>query len=797
MLSQLRWRKILRELPGSRTPLVVICLAIGTAIVGTMIATLAVLNTNIERQFRDANAASATLVIPEGFDRAFVDSVRTMPEIEDAEGRGVFQSRVKVGQGEYVPMLFFAIDAYADMRINKALPERGAWPPADGELSVERSSLRLPALKAAQVGDTLVVEKATGKPRALTLSGLTYDITQEPSARTGVAYGYITLDTLEALGAPRSFNQLTITVAQEKLDERHIRAVVDKIEQKVKDSGRTVASSSIPDPETYWLSDAVAGLGLVLIGLGLLTFLGGLFLVINTITAILAQQVRQIGEMKAIGAQTRQMVAMYMSYVAIYSLLAALIAIPLAALGGSSFSATLADTLNIKLQGSQVPLQALASVAALVFAAPMLAALYPILAGARVTVREAISDYGVPPARLGKSVLDRLLEGIRGVPRPILLSLRNTVRRKGRLILTLVALVLSGAVFMAATNLRAALQGATEQIFTYRNYQIRVYLDRPYRTSALAQRLLSVPGVRGIEAHNFTTDAYRKYPDSRLGTRAALLALNPSTAMFHAPIIEGRWLNADDQAAIVINTRYLQEEPDIRLGDTVSFTINQTDDLALRVVGIAEEALSLPSIYLPNTYFERTLAGKVGVANGAWVATGARDPALVARDLAAQLDAGGINVAKIDTVAEEKNFIVAHTNILTLFLRVMAVLLVIVGALGLMGTISLNVIERKREFGIMRAIGASHGAIQSIVIAEGVCVALLSWLLGVLVAAVPTKLIGDAVGSRLLKAPLAFTFVPSGPITWLIIILVIAVLASYLPARNAARVEVQTLLAYE
>jgi len=68
---------------------------------------------------------------------------------------------------------------------------------------------------------------------------------------------------------------------------------------------------------------------------------------------------------------------------------------------------------------------------------------------------------------------------------------------------------------------------------------------------------------------------------------------------------------------------------------------------------------------------------------------------------------------------------------------------------------SLNVIERKREFGIMRAIGASHGAIQWIVITEGVCVALLSWLLSVLTAAAPTKVIGDAVGSRLLKAPLS------------------------------------------
>lgn len=796
MVSRLRWRKILRELAGARTPLVVLCLAIGAAIVGTMITTQAVLNTNIERQLQEAHGASALLIIPEGFDRAFVDSIRRMPEVEGAEGRGVVQLRINTAQDSFVRVVLFAIEAYDDIRINTVTPEQGAWPPKNGEIWLERSSLSLRQLQALRIGDSLAIEKENGKTRSLRLSGLTYDFNQSPSLTTGLAYGYITLDTLESLGFPRSFNQLSITVSQNTLDERHIRAVADRVEQKIDDSGRTVAARSIPEPGKYPLSDALAGLGAALVGIGALTLVGGLFLVINTINALLAQQMRQIGIMKAIGARTSQLVVLYMSFVVIYSLLAALVALPLAAFGGRAFSGTLGAALNIKMQGSRTPFDALAGVVVLVFIAPMLAALYPILAGARTTVREAMNAYGVAIARLGTRRIDRLLERIRGLPRPVLLSLRNTVRRTGRLVLTLIALMLSGTIFIAAINVRAALVRTTDDMFSYRTYQLRIYLDRAYRIGVLEQALLQVPGVRRVESHAFTTSAWRTHPDSSIGTSATMLALDPTTSMFSLPIVEGRWLDPRDRAAIVVNAAYLRKEPDIRLGDTVTFTINQREKLALRVVGITEQALTPPSIYLTKTYFDQA-AGKVGTANGAWVAIDTREPAPVVRDIEAQFAASSIKIAKIDTVAEEKSFIVAHTTILTAFLQVIVVLLVIVGGLGLMGTMSINVIERRREIGIMRAVGASDRAIQSIVIVEGIGVGLLSWLLSVLTAAAPTKLIGDAVGSRFLKAPLAFTFVSSGPVIWLLVIVVVATLACVLPARNAAQAEVRTLLAEE
>ena len=97
---------------------------------------------------------------------------------------------------------------------------------------------------------------------------------------------------------------------------------------------------------------------------------------------------------------------------------------------------------------------------------PLLAALWPVLAGTRITVREAISGYGLGKGRYGKRRIDRLIERVRFLSRPMLLSLRNTFRRKGRLALTLSTLTLAGAMLIAVMSVRESLNN-TARGFLY------------------------------------------------------------------------------------------------------------------------------------------------------------------------------------------------------------------------------------------------------------------------------------------------------------------------------------------
>jgi putative ABC transport system permease protein len=111
---------------------------------------------------------------------------------------------------------------------------------------------------------------------------------------------------------------------------------------------------------------------------------------------------------------------------------------------------------------------------------------------------------------------------------------------------------------------------------------------------------------------------------------------------------------------------------------------------------------------------------------------------------------------------------------------------------------SINVLERTREIGVMRAIGAGDWAIQRIVVAEGILIGVISWALGA-VLALPVSYAMHKGLEAIFQAEDSFTFVFSLPGVgmWLGIVVALAAIASFLPAWNASRVTVRDVLAYE
>lgn len=428
---------------------------------------------------------------------------------------------------------------------------------------------------------------------------------------------------------------------------------------------------------------------------------------------------------------------------------------------------------------------------------PIMAALWPILSGARVTVREAINSYGIGATSGGRGVIDRLLERVRGLSRPLLLSLRNTFRRKGRLALTLTTLTLAGAIFVAVFSVRASLLHTLDDALQYWRYDVEVNFNRAYRADQIERVALGVPGVVAAESWNFR-NVRRVRPDTTESDRILMIALPAQTRMLQPTVLEGRWLLPGDENAVVINTDLRTDEPDLKVGDTLVVTVNG-DKTLWRVVGLVQGVLAGPFAYSNAPYFQRTL-GNVGRAGRVQVVTAQHDAQsqqAIAAALADQLKQHGLDVGSTRTTSETRARSELQFNILVAFLLIMAALLAVVGGLGLMGTMSINVLERTREIGVMRAIGAPTGAILQIVIAEGMMIGLLSWALGSVLALPLGKLMSDAVGNSFVQAPLNYTFSWGGALLWLAVVLVLAAVASVLPARNAARLSVREVLAYE
>jgi putative ABC transport system permease protein len=127
----------------------------------------------------------------------------------------------------------------------------------------------------------------------------------------------------------------------------------------------------------------------------------------------------------------------------------------------------------------------------------------------------------------------------------------------------------------------------------------------------------------------------------------------------------------------------------------------------------------------------------------------------------------------------------------------MAVMTALVGSIGLAGTMSMNVMERTREIGVMRAIGAHNQIISKLVVVEGLVIGLISFVLGAVLSFPISALLSNAISTTIFNAPADFVLTLRGFLIWLAVVVVLSLLASLLPARSASRLTIREVLAYE
>jgi putative ABC transport system permease protein len=823
-----RWHKIARDLWGNkiRTLIVALSIAVGVFAVGMVTQTFSTVQNQLVVEYPKSNPASATFLIS-SFDDDLLLTIRRMEGIEYAEGRSSTTVKVLVAPDQWKQMILFTIPDFKTININKVFPqstfpshpaigaERGVWPPPERGVLLERSSFLVPGLvpPGTKIGDTIEIEAPNSRHYNLTFTGLAHEPSRIPATFASAAYGYITPDTLEWLTGQRQMDQLDIVVSEDKLNQKHINAIADQVRTKIENGGYTVFAVQVPEPGKHPLSDIFQGLLLLLNALGLSAlFLSG-FLIVNTVSGLLSQQVRQIGMMKAVGARQRQIIGMYLVMVLIYGTLALLIAAPSSAYVSAGAAQLLAGFINVDLPGFQILPQVIVLQAVIALLFPILAGVLPVLAGTRVSVREAITDYGIgdPKSRIPnwkilhsgpvtaiQSALIQLQSKF--LPRPLMISLRNTFRRKGRLALTLATLVLGGAIFIAVFSVRSAMLLTLDDALSYWKFDVLIPFTRPYRTDLVAQELESIPGITHAESWGLTTVRRLRADDSE-SADLTFFAPPPDTTMLEPTVIEGRWLLPGDENALVISNGTSKAEPDIKVGDEITLKINSKKS-QWRVVGIVRVVGNfggVGTVYGNYPYYAR-VTGEVGRASSIQVVTAKHDAAYendIQKAMEDNFKRAGIRFSSGITngMIREQNEL--FFNIIVVMLLIMAILMALVGGLGLMGTMTMNVLERTREIGVMRAIGASNGSVRQIVLVEGVLIGLLSWLVGALVAVPLGQVLSDALGSLIFQTPLHYIVSIDGIIIWLIVVLVISTFASLLPAQNASRLTVRQVLAYE
>jgi putative ABC transport system permease protein len=800
MMIGVRWRKVLRDLSNNklRTMLVVLSIAVGVFAIGMVSGSYEIISRDLSSSYNAVNPAMAT-IYSSSFKENFVETIHKVKGVTGAQGRRTVSVRVKVGE-EWRQLELTVIPDYNDIRINKPKSISGSWPPPDKQMLIERSGLD--DIKVG-VGSAVEVESPDGKKRSLGIAGVVHDITQVPTFFSGKIYGYITLATLDTLGISRELNNVQITAQGNPPSEEYLGQVAQKVWDKIEKSGRKVFWMEKNKPGEHPEQSMINSLLMVLGFMGILSLVLSGFLLVNTISSLLTQQVRQIGVMKAIGASTNQIIGMYITYVILYSVMALLIAVPLGILAAGMIARFIAGYLNFDITSFNVSYPVLIVQVAAGILIPVLASLYPVIRGARITVREAVNSYGVSSAGgLGRGMIDKITRWVNGVSRPVLLSLRNTFRRKGRLALTLITLTVSGVIFISIFSVRQSIMLTLDDALDYFKYDIEISFKNWYRVEQLEQGAMNVAGVAKTESWSFDGARLLKNDDRDSESTAIVMMAPPSgTNMLKPIVLQGRWLVPGDESAVVINTEVLKDHPNIKVGDRLAIKLSTSDrhKTYWTVVGIVRGVMAGPFAYANYSYFSKVI-GKPGQGINIFTVTESRDPA-VQKDVAKTLEKNfkdlGMPVSRVDNMSDTKAQIQSQFNVIIIFLLVMALMLAIVGGLGLMGTMSINVLERTREIGIMRSIGASDWAVRRMFITEGVLIGVLSWGLAMIIALPVSKIFSDLLGNAFMHAPFSFTFSFGGAVLWLIIVIVLAAVASFLPAWNASRLSIREVLAYE
>jgi putative ABC transport system permease protein len=802
MLST-RWKKVWRDVLNLRTRGVMIVLAIALSLAGFsgVMNAYAILTRELSSNYLGTNPATATLVLGK-VDDALVEAVAKHPEVQTVEARRTLLARVQTGENEWKPLTLFVIPDFANLTVSSFKAEQGAFPPATGEVIVERSAL--PVIEKA-LGDTLTVRISGGLETTLQLSGTVHDPGQAPGWMDGVGIGYITPGTLATLGLSQELNELKVVgkaVASTAQAETNAQTVSSWLETK----GRTVQRIEVPPYAKHPHQDQMNAL-LVLLGVfSLLALILSGVLTANMIAALLAQQVRQIGVMKAIGGRTSQLTAMYLVMVGLLSSVAVVIGLVSGASIARWGALKAANLLNFDINSFAVPHPLVLLELAVGLLVPLLVALAPILRGSRTTVRQAISDYGVNANTFGKSLLDTSLSRWQGLSRPIALALRNTFRRRERLTLTLLMLAVSGAMFMSAANVSTAWNTTLSKAFERRAFDVDVRLETSQSNERLEELLQSIPDVKTFEAwgyvsaalvHEGETDTVRTYPGGTHGG-LVLVAAPDNSELIRPLLLEGRWLESNDTKGVVVNSKFLQDESEFALGSEIRLTANERES-TWQIVGVIRELGAPATVYASRAAFDEAteLADQ---SSSLRIVTGDSSTATqqkAARTLEQTFNDADVSITGLLTSGELRNSFNQHIVILVSALLIMAGVIALVGGLGLASTMSVNVLERTREFGVMRTIGARSKDVLGIVITEGVTVGLSSYPLAFLLSLPLSYVIATIAGQVGLQAPLVFALSPLGLLVWLLVVVVLAALSSALPAWSASNLTVRQTLAYE
>lgn len=703
-----------------------------------------------------------------------------LPNVAAVEPRASVDVRILIGDRRAAARVVGVRDFRAQV-VDVVRVETGNLP-VDGQLIADVQNANV-GVYDGDVGDELTVLGPGGEGNVYTVSGRGRtlpggELVQDES----IVVLYAPVATVVALSGERGYGELALRL-EDTGSEAAQRALED-----VRNHLATVPGfagfSNLPAVRAPgdWPGKAdTEQFAKLLSVITVLALISAVVLVSNTLSTLVAEQTREIAVMRALGARSRRIARVYLRTTMLLGVLGAALGSLLGVALASLLSRYFGTSFWAVEVGPGVDLPVLAGGLAAGLLAPPLAALPAIRRALRVDLREALEAHG--SAIGGQGVTDRALRRLALLPRSAQIGLRNLGRRKRRSAATVAIVALAVGNLLAVLALGRAATDATQTSWNDHLEDVQITTGgRRLFDEAAAATISSTPGVAQLQPVLKNTVELDGREAGVWGVeRDPLLDYRLSTGRWFEPA-ESR---TGEQVAVI--ERNIAQIAGIRLGDLVTLT-TAAGLVDFRIVGISTNQQEDGTALFVPLSTARKLLGQPTGATSYWIRTDSPEPAFVDRTTSLVED----RLAELGyEVTSEIRYVAARDEVaanksLTTTIGVLGFLIVAMSMVGLANAMTTNVLERTREIGILRSIGARARDIRRIFTTEGIALAFVGWLVGIPLGYVLTRLIVRLVW-EVVDVRLPVVFPPANVLTALVGTTVLALLVLVLPVRRATR----------
>jgi putative ABC transport system permease protein len=506
--------------------------------------------------------------------------------------------------------------------------------------------------------------------------------------------------------------------------------------------------------------------------LTLMTLFCSVFLISNTMHTMITEQKREIGQLKAVGATKMQIVKSFATTGLIMGSAGAIVGALLGILISHLMVSFLANTFFGITPVFNVYLPVVIISIAVGCGLTLLATFPALVKVLRMTAREGMERHGIA-TNYGNSRFDKFLMKMRRMPISAQMGLRNIARKKGRSVSTILQITLAVGMFLAIISTGASIQSAVSQEFQHFTCEIistgSTEGGRPL-TEQLQYVLEDIDGVSEVEPMVGTFVMIGDREISVLGYQYDTIGYNVNGVIY-----KGRWYNQqeqEDNASVVVITKTLADLEDISVGDELDVRM-ATGTHSFKVIGISSVMMNNGmTCFIPiSTLQDKLQMGDI--VTGFVIKTDSQSHSLidrVATDIEDTMLERGYVVNNLIVYVVEEQVHQANQQVMNLMMAVGGII-VLITMIGLMSMLTMNVIERTKEIGMLRCLGSRSRSIRSVFGVEGLVIALFGWTVGIPVGFLVGTFINQMIYD-LMHMEMAFIF----PTEYILISLVLTLI---------------------